>query len=95
MQVARTTEITIDTTVDLKVAEKIVSRIRAAMQNNIETIVIRFEQDPLIHSAEFLAFLATCYEYQKEHNGKLIVQGIHGKNAALFEISKLDHLLER
>ncbi|MBF0101207.1 MAG: STAS domain-containing protein [Desulfobacterales bacterium] len=87
-------EIKIQGNVDFATAQAYVSRIRAALQNNMNQITIHLAPDTTISSAEFIGFLATTAKYMKENKRKLVMKGITGNHKELLKICRLENFIE-
>jgi anti-anti-sigma regulatory factor len=93
MPQAEQVEVTVQGPVDWLTAQDLAARIRAAMHNDIPTILLCFDRSTQITSAEFLAFLSAAAAELKRQGRRLCIAGAKGKNRSLLEISGLHHHL--
>lgn len=70
--------LTIDSYVGHKQAQKIVTRIRASIQNNIKNIELRWQDGNPVEASEFIGFLVVTGRYLKKVGGslKLLVEDV-------------------
>ncbi|MFW5829784.1 MAG: STAS domain-containing protein [Planctomycetota bacterium] len=61
--------------IDARCSEDIAARVRAALRNNRERIVIRFEEDAVIESDQLLGFLLTVHRYMAAQDHELVIEG--------------------
>ncbi len=80
--------------IDREAAEGCASKIRAAMRNGITHVELAFEQDCVIRSAEFLAFLHAVHAHVMTAGGGLVVSGASSKTLDLLRVARVVDMRE-
>ena len=79
--------------IDFQAAQTVASRIRMAIRNGFQAVVLEFDNDAVIASAEFLAFVATSAQYLEREARRLEVRGISGRQRAVLALADMDRLV--
>lgn len=74
--------------------EDIIIRVRAAMRNGRNTVILQLAPDCIISSAELLSFLAATSTHLSASGGSLRIRGARGQSRELLAIAQLADLLE-
>lgn len=93
METERQMEIDLPETVDYQSTRTLMAHMRAAVDNGLHTIVLRFTPDASIMSAEMLAFLHAVGDYQQKNRRELRIEGVNETNKALLQLVKLDKFI--
>lgn len=80
--------------VDNHESKALISKIKAAMHNGVQQLVLDFSNADDIQSAEFLGFLGVAGKHMDEQSSTLTLTAFNAKVKSLFELFHLNKYAE-
>ncbi len=82
--------IQLPTRIDLAAAQDIVARVRSALRNGKNHIVLQFSSGSSLCSSEFLGYLVAVGKHVQTANGRLELRGVTPENQRIIAMLHLD-----
>ena len=82
--------ITLPSRVDLAAAQDVVARVRSALRNGRNHIVLIFDQQASLCSSEFLGYLVAVDKHVRAADGRLVLRGLTAENRRIIAMLNLD-----
>ncbi len=93
MEPNETIRIPVHGRVDFHAAQNVASRIRMAIRNGFRTIVLDFEPETVLASAEFRAFVLASARFLEAQERRMEVRGVSRRQRALLVMANMGALV--